>query len=97
MCHNKSLLFFRNGQEFEHAMCMLMAPVSQGSPYPNAAIQERVYSLAMEREVLHYVGDCVGRIKRDCIVHRYVETMLQKILEETTKIIQNRRRSQNQI
>jgi len=75
-------------------MCMLLAPVTQGSPYPNAAVQDRVYHPATRREVLHYVGDCVGRIKRDCIVHRYAETMLQRILDATTRIVQRRRRSQ---
>ena len=73
-------------------MCMLLASVEEGSPYPNAAVQDRVYGRAMEREVLHYVGDCVGRIKRDCIVHRYAETMLRKILDVTSKILQSRRR-----
>jgi len=75
-------------------MCMLLAPVTQGSPYPNAAIQDRVYRPAMRREALHYMGDCVGRVKRDCVVHRYAETMLQRILDTTTRIVQRRRRSQ---
>lgn len=90
----QNVYFFRNGQEFEHGMCMLLAPVTQGSPYPNAAVQARVYNPALHREVLHYVGDCAGRVKRDCIVHRYAETMLQRVLDATTKMIQRRRTRQ---
>jgi hypothetical protein len=72
---------------------MLLAPVQLGSPYPNVALQDRVYAPAMRREVLHYIGDCPGRVRRDCIVHRYAETMLQRVLDETTRMIHRRRRS----